>query len=171
MQTVPSLAGVQQGSLGGGNGGAGAVPPGQGKLLVAFGTAVLAQGLLPEAAIPAIQRGVEFGFDLVVLAGALGLAFQVARRSTRSTDQTQLMGVLQSKVDLAATISFDSLSLITGCDTTTTGNVKIIGCVTITSSSTRLKDVMVVVKTTVPTGRPDTVRLTRAKPRQTIPIT
>lgn len=108
-------------------------------------------------------------FSAVILALA-GLAFQVARRSTRATDQTQLMGVLQSKVDLAATIRFDSLSVIAGCDTTVTGNVRIIGCITVTATTPRLTDILVVVRTTVPGGQPDTVRLTRSKSRLPIPI-
>lgn len=108
-------------------------------------------------------------FSAVILALA-GLAFQVARRSTRATDQAQLTGVLQSKVDKAATITFDSLSLITGCDTTTTGNVQIIGCITMTAQTTRLADLLVVVRTSVPGGRPDTVRMTRSKSRLPIPI-
>jgi prepilin-type N-terminal cleavage/methylation domain-containing protein len=108
-------------------------------------------------------------FSAVILALA-GLAFQVARRSTRATDQAQLMGMLQSKVDLAATIAFDSLSLVAGCDTTITGNVQIIGCITITSQTTRMADVLVTARTSVPGGRPDTVRMQRSKPRLPIPI-
>jgi prepilin-type N-terminal cleavage/methylation domain-containing protein len=109
-------------------------------------------------------------FSAVILALA-GLAFQVARRSTRATDQTQVMGMMQSKVDLATTMTFDSLSLIVGCDTTTTGNVQIIGCITITAQTSRQADLMVVVRTSVPGGRPDTLLMTRSKPRLPIPIT
>lgn len=98
-----------------------------------------------------------------------GLAFQVAKRSTKSSDNAYLMGELQSRVDLAATMRFDSLSLIAGCDTTNTGNVRIIGCTTVTDISARLKDVRIVVSTNVPGGRPDTVNMRRGKPDRPVP--
>jgi len=79
------------------------------------------------------------------------------------------MGELQSRVDLAAAMRFDSLSLIVGCDTTTTGTVRIIGCTTVTDVSARLKDVRIIVSTNVPGGRPDTIDMRRGKPSRPIP--
>lgn len=81
------------------------------------------------------------------------------------------MSVLQSKVDLAATVPFDSLSWIATCDTTTTGLTKIVGCTTVTSQSARLASIQIIVHTTVPGGRPDTINMQRGKPRIPIPIT
>lgn len=108
-------------------------------------------------------------FSAVILALA-GLAFQVARRSTRSTDATFIMATLQSRVDLAATVAFDSLTWINGCDTTTTGTVQIIGCTAVTATTPKLSSILVTVRTNVPGGRPDTIALTRAKPRLAIPL-
>ena len=45
-------------------------------------------------------------FSAVIL-GLAGLAFQVAKRSTRATDQALLMSVLLAKVDKVATVPFD----------------------------------------------------------------
>lgn len=79
------------------------------------------------------------------------------------------MAEMQSRVDLASAMRFDSLSLIAGCDTTVTGNVSTIGCTTITDLSARLKLVTVIVSTTVPGGRPDTITLRRGKPGRPVP--
>lgn len=108
-------------------------------------------------------------FSAVIL-GLAGLAFQVARRSTRATDQTLIMAKLQDKVGLVSTVAYDSLSLVAGCDTTVSGTVRVIACITVTPSSARASDVRVVVGTTVPGGRPDTILLTRGKPRRPIPL-
>ena len=108
-------------------------------------------------------------FSAVIL-GLAGLSFQVARRSTRATDQTLIMAMLQDKVGLASTVPYDSLSLLAGCDTTASGAVRVIACITVTPSSVRVSNVRVVVGTTVPGGRPDTILLIRGKPRRPIPL-
>ncbi len=108
-------------------------------------------------------------FSAVILSLA-GLAFQVARRSTRATHQALVMSALQARVDRASTVPFDSLALITGCDTTISGSVRVYGCTTITSSTPRLADLAIVVRSNIPGNPPDTVRLTRGKTRTPIPI-
>lgn len=123
----------------------------------------------------------ETGFSLIevmisvvifsaVILSLVGLAYQVARRSTRATHQALVMSVLRTRVDQASAVPFDSLALVTGCDTTISGAVRIYGCTTIVSSTPRLADLAIVVRTNIPGNAPDTVRLTRGKTRTPIPI-
>ncbi len=106
----------------------------------------------------------------IVIMSLVGLSFQVARHSTRSTDQALSMAVLLSKVDQASTVSYDSLLLGTSCDTTTTGNVRVIGCSKVDSVSVRLKSDSIKVWTTLPGS--DTVRtvIQRGKAWRPIPL-
>jgi len=108
-------------------------------------------------------------FSAVILSLG-GLAFQVARRSTRASHQAFVMAALQGRVDQAASVPFDSLALVTGCDTTVSGPVRIYGCTTIVSSTPRVADLAIVVRTSIPGNAPDTVRMTRSKTRTPIPI-
>ena len=108
-------------------------------------------------------------FSIVILSLA-GLSFQVARRATRATDQSLVMGELFAHVDRASTIDFDSLGTLAPCDTMLRGTVNVISCTTTTVVSARQSTVRVVVRTTVPGGRPDTVTMTRSKQRQPIPL-
>lgn len=108
-------------------------------------------------------------FSVVVLSLA-GLSFQVAKHSTRAMDQTYVMGQLFQRVDRAATIRYDSLSHIVACDTTVRGLVKIIGCTSVASISGTQSTVTMTVKTTVPSGRTDTIIMTRSTGRKTLPL-
>jgi len=108
-------------------------------------------------------------FSAVVLVLG-GLALQVAKRSTRATDQALSMSVMVGRVDRASTVDFDSLANVAGCDTTVSGNVLIIGCTTVTSLTPRLKGIRVIVKTTTPMARPDTISFERGKERRPIPL-
>lgn len=106
----------------------------------------------------------------VVIMSLVGLAFQVARRSSRATDQALSMSVLLSKVDQASTVTFDSLGAIAGCDTTLSGPVKIQGCITVDSVTNVVRQVRVIVKTSVPGARPDTIAFQRGRVRYPIPL-
>lgn len=108
-------------------------------------------------------------FSVVILSLA-GLAFQVARRSTRSTDQSLTMAVLVSRVDRASTINFDSLGTIARCDTTTSGVVRIYACIRSDSLSMVRRRVRVVVSTSITGSRPDTVAFERGRVRYPIPL-
>jgi len=108
-------------------------------------------------------------FSGVILSLA-GLAFQIARRSTRATDQALVMGQLVSMVDQTSMVPFDSLPALTGCDTTASGAVSVVGCFNVTTISPRLKDVRIIVQTSVPGGRPDTITIRRSRPRAPIPF-
>ncbi len=106
----------------------------------------------------------------VVIMSLVGLSFAVARYSTRSTDQALSMAVLLSKMDRASTITFDSLPTIAACDTTPSGQVKVIGCTTVTVISPRLDSIRIIVRTSLPGARPDTVNLQRGKARRPVPL-
>lgn len=108
-------------------------------------------------------------FSVVVL-GLAGLSFQVAKRSTRATDQALITSVMLSKLDRATTIPYDSLYLLPGCDSTASGQARIIACTTVTATSARVSSVQIVVHTNVPTGRPDTVTFDRGKVRRPVPL-
>jgi hypothetical protein len=99
----------------------------------------------------------------VVILSLVGLSFRVAKSGTRATDQALSMAVLLSKLDGATYTAFDSLGTLVGCDTTVAGGVKVVGCTAVSSVSTRLDSVQVVVRTTLPGARPDTIWLQRAK--------
>jgi Tfp pilus assembly protein PilV len=106
----------------------------------------------------------------IVIMSLVGLSFQVAKHSTRSTDQALGMAVLLAKVDQASTASYDSLALGTKCDTTLSGLYKVIGCSKVDTISVRLKTDSIKVWTSLPGT--DTVRLVlqRGKERRPVPL-
>ena len=106
----------------------------------------------------------------VVIMSLAGLAFQVARRSTRATDQALSMSVLLAKVDQASTASYDSLTVIAGCDTTVSGQITIRGCITADSLSNVVRQVRIVVQTSLPGSHPDTITFQRGRVRYPIPL-
>lgn len=108
-------------------------------------------------------------FSLVILS-LVGLSFRVAKYGTRAADQTLGMATLLAKVDRAATTVFDSLPGLTGCDTTVSGLYKVLGCTTVTALSPRLDSIQIVVKSTLPGARPDTINMQRGKERRPVPL-
>jgi len=105
-----------------------------------------------------------------VILSLVGLSFRVAKSGTRATDQALSMGVLLSKVDQATTTKFDSLGNLVGCDTTASGAVKVAGCTAVTSLSARVDSIRIIVQTTLPSARPDTVTMLRGKERRPVPL-
>ncbi len=106
----------------------------------------------------------------VVILSLVGLSFQVSKSATRATDQALSMAVLLSKVDRAAIVSFDSLATIAGCDTTVSGAYQVVGCTTVAALTPRLDSIRIVVHTSLPSTRPDTVTMRRGRPGSTIPL-
>jgi Tfp pilus assembly protein PilW len=117
---------------------------------------------------------VEILISLVIFSGVImalvGLTFQVTRRSTRSTDQTLIMGTTIADADLAATVPFDSLPGIAGCRSTSTGTITIIRCTTVTALSSGVDSILIVGRTSLPGTQPDTVALVRSRLRRSIPL-
>ena len=108
-------------------------------------------------------------FSMVILS-LVGLSFRIAKSSTRATDQALGMAALLSGVDRASTTPFDSLPNLVGCDTTTSGLLRAVGCTTVTSISPRLDSVQIIVTTSLAGGRPDTVTMQRGKERRPVPL-
>ena len=102
--------------------------------------------------------------------GLAGLAFQVAKHGTRSTDQAYVIGELYARLDRAGTVRYDSLNTIARCDTTLRGLVKVIGCTSVSALTSRTSSVTVTVRTTVPGGRADTIVMTRSGVRKPLPL-
>lgn len=117
----------------------------------------------PRAGFTLVEIMVAVVIFSVVILSLVGLSFRVAKSGTRASDQALAMAVLLSKVDMATMTPFDSLASIVGCDSTASGGVKVIGCTSVTSVSPRLDSVQVVIRTTLPGARPDTMWLQRAK--------
>jgi prepilin-type N-terminal cleavage/methylation domain-containing protein len=108
-------------------------------------------------------------FSMVILS-LVGLSFRVAKNSTRATDQALGMAALLARVDRAATTNFDSLPNLVGCDTTASGPYKVAGCTAVTSLSPRLDSIQIVVVSTLPGARPDTINMQRGKERRPVPL-
>jgi hypothetical protein len=102
--------------------------------------------------------------------GLAGLGFQVARRTTRSTDRALLMSVMNARVDRASTVRFDSLSTIATCDSVISGNARVIGCTTLVPVTNVRTDARVVVWTTIPGSVPDTIVVQRSRVRYPFPL-
>jgi len=108
-------------------------------------------------------------FSIVILS-LVGLSFRVAKSGTRATDQALAMGVLLSKVDRATMTVFDSLPKAAGCDTTMSSSVKVVGCIWVTVLSPRLDSIQILVNTSLPGARPDTINMQRGKERRPVPL-
>ena len=123
---------------------------------------------------PALTARPRLGFSLVeilftiiifsvVILSLSGLAYQIAKRGTRASDQAMIMSVLLARVDRASTIRYDSLRTIAKCDTTTSGVVMVYACIRVDSISPVLRRATVSVRTSIAGSRPDTVIFQRAK--------
>ena len=108
-------------------------------------------------------------FSIVILS-LVGLSFRVAKYSTRATDQALGMAALLANVDVAATTPFDSLPNLVGCDTTTSGVYQVAGCTAVSSLSPRLDSIQIIVTSTLPGARPDTINMQRGKERRPVPL-
>lgn len=106
----------------------------------------------------------------VVILSLEGLSFRVSQSSSRATDQALSMAVMLGKVDRAATTSFDSLPGIATCDTTLSGPFKVVGCTTVDSIGPRLDSIRIIVRTTLPSARPDTLTMQRGQERRPVPL-
>ena len=80
------------------------------------------------------------------------------------------MAALVSRVDRAATTTYDSIPTILGCDSTLSGSISVITCVEDSVITARLRSLRVVVRTTVPGAMPDTLTFQRGKERIPVPL-
>lgn len=108
-------------------------------------------------------------FSAVVLSLA-GLSFQIARRSTRATNQALIMAAQISGADRATAVPYDSLSTLLTPDTVMSGPVRVIVRYVIDSISAVRKDVSVIASTSVPGTNADTIVIRRGRVRYAIPL-
>lgn len=108
-------------------------------------------------------------FSVIVL-GLAGLAFQIARRSTRATDEALKMAAQLSAVDKAATTPYDSLALLLRADTTLNRGIQVVVRYEVDSLSVTRKDVRCITTTSVAGSRPDTIVVPRGRIRYPIPL-
>ena len=108
-------------------------------------------------------------FSVVVLSLA-GLSYQIAKRGTRATDQALGMAAQKAAVDKAATAPFDSLAAILTADTTYSSTMRVVTKYVIDSVSATVKNVRVIVSSSVAGNRPDTITVVRGRIRYPIPL-
>ena len=108
-------------------------------------------------------------FSAVIL-GLAGLSFQIARRSTRAMDQALVMSSVQSRMDRATSVAYDSLPGLVGCDSTASGLMTVSTCVSLTVLTQVSTRIRIIAQTSLPGTRPDTITFTRAKARTGVPL-
>ena len=108
-------------------------------------------------------------FSAVVLSLA-GLAFQIAKRTTRATDQALHMARQLSALDRAITVPYDSINALLTPDTIMSGVIRVVVTYAIDSISPVRKDVLIITSTSVPGTRTDTILIQRARVRYPIPL-
>ena len=108
-------------------------------------------------------------FSAVIL-GLVGFAFQIARNSTRATDQALQMAAQLAAVDRATAVPYDSLRQLLTADTVRSGGMRVVVRFVIDSIDAVRKNVRVITSTSVPGSRPDTVLIQRGRVRLPIPL-
>ena len=108
-------------------------------------------------------------FSAVIL-GLAGLSYQIARRSTRAMDQALVMATMQSRLDRATAVAYDSLPNMVGCDSTVSGRTTITTCLTVTALSQVSSRIRIIVQTSLPGTQPDTISFARGKARSGVPL-
>ena len=108
-------------------------------------------------------------FSAVIL-GLAGLAFQIARRSTKATDQALHMAIQIAAADRATTVPYDSLAAMLLPDTILSGPMRVVVRYVIDSLSAVRTDVRVITTSTVAGSRPDTIFIQRGRIRYPIPL-
>ncbi len=108
-------------------------------------------------------------FSAVIL-GLAGLAFQIARRTTKATDQALHMARQTAAADKAITVPYDSINQMLTSDTVMSGLIRVVVTYTIDSISPVRKDVHIITTSTVPGARTDTINIQRGRKRAPIPL-
>jgi Tfp pilus assembly protein PilW len=98
----------------------------------------------------------------VVLSGLGGMAFSAARSTNTLTMDPQRPGVLQQENARYMAMAFDNIAGSAGCRTLT-GTFPHQRCAVVSSPSTTRRDVTIIVNSTLPGTRPDTVVLVRTR--------
>ncbi len=117
---------------------------------------------------------IEVLISLVIFSGVIlglaGLSFQVAKRSTRSTDQAFIMTNMLGEVERLSVLHFDSLPGAAGCRTNSSGPVFLYRCVDVYILGPRLDSIRIIAWTSIAGGTRDTIGFRRAKERRPVPL-
>lgn len=108
-------------------------------------------------------------FSAVILSLA-GLSFQIAKRTTRATDQALTMAAQLTAADRATVVPFDSLVALLTPDTLASGSMRIITTYSVVSVTNVRRDVYVVSLSNIAGSRPDTIIVRRGLARDPIPL-
>lgn len=108
-------------------------------------------------------------FSAVVLSLA-GLAFRIAQRGTKATNEALQMAVQIAGADRATGVPYDSLSTLLTPDTITSGKVTVVISYVVDSISTVRKDVKVITSTSIPGTKSDTITIQRGRTRYPVPL-
>ena len=100
----------------------------------------------------------------VVLLPLVGLSYQVASRSVRSSVEMHTAGVMTAKVGRLSVLPFDSLPSASGCDSVTVQPFPHRSCVVVTDLATDVRRVALVIEPTLAMVSADTIILRRTKP-------
>ena len=108
-------------------------------------------------------------FSAVILALA-GLAFQIAKRTTRATDQALHLSRELAAADKATVVPYDSLKTMLKAETVMSGQIRVVTTYTVDSLSAVRDDVFVITSTSVAGSRTDTIMIARGRVRYPIPL-
>jgi L-cystine uptake protein TcyP (sodium:dicarboxylate symporter family) len=108
-------------------------------------------------------------FSAVIL-GLAGLAFQIAKRTTKATDQALHMARQTAAADKAITVPYDSITAMLTPDTVMSGLIRVVVRYTIDSISPVRKDIHIITTSSVPGARTDTITIQRGRVRYPIPL-
>jgi hypothetical protein len=108
---------------------------------------------------------------LAILSGVLislgALTFQVARYSRRSAVASYRSAAITSAAAWAQAVPWDSMNAGLGCANDSTGKLRYVRCTTVQAVSPQARTVRVVITPQGwEAGRPDTVAVTRNKPKR-----
>lgn len=114
---------------------------------------------------------IEIVMALTILSGVLislgALMFQVARDSRRSALAGYRSAAISGAAAWAQTVPWDSMTAAVGCANDSTGKLQFVRCTTVETGSPQARTVRVVITPQGwEAGRPDTVAITRNKPRR-----
>jgi hypothetical protein len=114
---------------------------------------------------------IEIVMSLGILSGVLislgALIFQVAKYSQRSAMAGYKSAAVSSAAAWAQTVPWDSMNAALGCANDSTGKLQYVRCTTVDAVSPQARTVRIVITPqTADAGRPDTVAITRNKPRR-----
>ena len=108
-------------------------------------------------------------FSAVILALA-GLAFQIAKRTTRATDQALHLSRELAAADKATVVPYDSLFAMLKPETVMSGPVRVVTKYVVDSLTAVRDDVFVITSTSATGSRTDTIMIARGRVRYPIPL-